>query len=52
MSDNKQPAALPWPTGDPDEGMSYMLVIRLAEPFGPDQHMVSVWGLVARDLDP
>jgi phenylpropionate dioxygenase-like ring-hydroxylating dioxygenase large terminal subunit len=44
--------ALPWPTGDPDEGMSYMLVIRLAEPYGPDQHMVSVWGLVARDLDP
>jgi hypothetical protein len=44
--------ALPWPTGDPDEGMSYMLVVRQAQPYGPDQHMVWAWGLVAKDLAP
>jgi phenylpropionate dioxygenase-like ring-hydroxylating dioxygenase large terminal subunit len=44
--------ALPWPSGDTDEGMSFMLVLRQAQPYGPNQHVVSAWSLVPRDLDP
>ena len=42
--------ALPWPSGDAEEPMSFMLVIRQAQPYGPDRHLVSAWGLVPKDL--
>lgn len=44
--------ALPWPTGDPAEGFSFMRVLRLAQPLGPDRHVVWTWPLLPRDLPP
>jgi hypothetical protein len=39
-----------WPTGDPDEGLSYMPAIRLAQPNGPNEHVVWEWALVPKDM--
>jgi phenylpropionate dioxygenase-like ring-hydroxylating dioxygenase large terminal subunit len=44
--------AFPWPTGDPTEGFSSMLLLRLAQPLGPDRHVVWSWAFVPKDLDP
>jgi nitrite reductase/ring-hydroxylating ferredoxin subunit len=44
--------ALPWPAGDPAEGFGFQRVLRLAQPLGPDRHVVWTWPLLPKDLDP